>query len=207
MRLLHDLYSDVRTLKGDINTTLDMSCSERQKMYDFIKTSKVLREKNTTDIGKIRELFQKYGYRPPDRDNSVEKDEANSKSVSDNNSDREKMENMTNLPACVEKLALSDPLRMPQLSDFGLSQYAFSRTWNMMHVQPQPDIHKEEPRNSIPVIKEALHVIPKTPKCTLRMDDYVCLTTKLEHFGISEHTMCLNEDYTLALINKTKNKM
>lgn len=35
------------------------------------------------------------------------------------------------------------------------------------------------------------------------MDDFECVTPKLEHFGISEHTMCMNEDYTMALIRKT----
>lgn len=32
-----------------------------------------------------------------------------------------------------------------------------------------------------------------------------CVTPKLEHFGISECTMCLNEDYTVRLKNG-KNK-
>ncbi|KAJ7411758.1 spindle and kinetochore-associated protein 3 [Willisornis vidua] len=36
------------------------------------------------------------------------------------------------------------------------------------------------------------------------MDDYECVTPKFEHFGITEHTMCMNEDYTISLIHKTQ---
>lgn len=38
------------------------------------------------------------------------------------------------------------------------------------------------------------------------MDDFECVTPKLEHFGISEYTMCLNEDYTMGLKNMKKYK-
>ncbi|EHB03327.1 Spindle and kinetochore-associated protein 3 [Heterocephalus glaber] len=33
------------------------------------------------------------------------------------------------------------------------------------------------------------------------MDAFECVTPKLEHFGISEYSMCLNEDYTIGLKN------
>ncbi|KAK2489763.1 hypothetical protein MC885_008688, partial [Smutsia gigantea] len=39
----------------------------------------------------------------------------------------------------------------------------------------------------------------KTPTCTLKMEDFECVTPKLEHFSISEYTMCLNEDATVGL--------
>uniref|UniRef100_A0A8C0GY58 Spindle and kinetochore associated complex subunit 3 n=1 Tax=Chelonoidis abingdonii TaxID=106734 RepID=A0A8C0GY58_CHEAB len=198
MRVLHDLHCEVRTLKGDVNATLDQSRSERQETYDIMKAIKVLMQRNTTDLEKIRELFQKYGYQPLVKDN-----------VSDQaNSDQEKVEDISSFPACIGKTSVpKDPLRNPQLSDFGLSQYAFSRTWDMMDVQPQTNMHKEDSRNRIPTPKQTPYIVPKTPKCTLKMDDYECLTPKLEHFGISEHTMCLNEDYTMALINKNHVKL
>ncbi|XP_044873594.1 spindle and kinetochore-associated protein 3 isoform X3 [Mauremys mutica] len=206
MRVLHDLHCEVRTLKGDVNATLDQSRSERQETYDIMKAIKVLMQRNTTDLEKIRELFQKYGYQPLVKDNSVEdKEEVNHASkVSDQaTSDQERVEDMSSFPACIGKTSVpKDPLRNPQLSDFGLSQYAFSRTWDMIDVQPQTNMHKEDSRNRIPTPKQTPYIVPKTPKCALKMDDYECLTPKLEHFGISEHTMCLNEDYTMALINK-----
>ena len=37
------------------------------------------------------------------------------------------------------------------------------------------------------------------------MDDFECVTPKLEHFGISEYTMCLNDDYTIGLKNVKTN--
>uniref|UniRef100_A0A8C3XIG3 Spindle and kinetochore-associated protein 3 n=1 Tax=Chelydra serpentina TaxID=8475 RepID=A0A8C3XIG3_CHESE len=206
MRVLHDLHCEVRTLKDDVNSTLDQSRSERQETYDFMKAIKVLMQRNTTDLEKIRDLFQKYGYQPLVKDNSVEdEEEVNhaSKVSAQANSDQEKVEDTSSFPACIGKTSVpKDPLRNPQLSDFGLSQYAFSRTWDVMDVQSQTNMHKEDSRNRIPTDKQTPYIMPKTPKCTLKMDDYECLTPKLEHFGISEHTMCLNEDYTMALINK-----
>ena len=38
------------------------------------------------------------------------------------------------------------------------------------------------------------------------MDDFECVTPKLEHFGISEYTMCLNDDYTIGLKNVKTNR-
>ena len=37
------------------------------------------------------------------------------------------------------------------------------------------------------------------------MDDFECVTPKLEHFGVSEYTMCLNDDYTIGLKNVKTN--
>uniref|UniRef100_A0A8C3RP54 Uncharacterized protein n=1 Tax=Chelydra serpentina TaxID=8475 RepID=A0A8C3RP54_CHESE len=179
----------------DVNSTLDQSRSERQETYDFMKAIKVLMQRNTTDLEKIRDLFQKYGYQPLVKDNSGMEEVCK--------------DFYTELfPACIGKTSVpKDPLRNPQLSDFGLSQYAFSRTWDVMDVQSQTNMHKEDSRNRIPTDKQTPYIMPKTPKCTLKMDDYECLTPKLEHFGISEHTMCLNEDYTMALINKNYVKL
>nr|4AJ5_1 Chain 1, Spindle And Kinetochore-associated Protein 3 [Homo sapiens]4AJ5_2 Chain 2, Spindle And Kinetochore-associated Protein 3 [Homo sapiens]4AJ5_3 Chain 3, Spindle And Kinetochore-associated Protein 3 [Homo sapiens]4AJ5_4 Chain 4, Spindle And Kinetochore-associated Protein 3 [Homo sapiens]4AJ5_U Chain U, Spindle And Kinetochore-associated Protein 3 [Homo sapiens]4AJ5_V Chain V, Spindle And Kinetochore-associated Protein 3 [Homo sapiens]4AJ5_W Chain W, Spindle And Kinetochore-associated len=61
MRILYDLHSEVQTLKDDINILLDKARLENQEGIDFIKATKVLMEKNSMDIMKIREYFQKYG--------------------------------------------------------------------------------------------------------------------------------------------------
>ena len=37
------------------------------------------------------------------------------------------------------------------------------------------------------------------------MDDFECVTPKLEHFGVSEYTMCLNDDYMIGLKNVKTN--
>ncbi|NXG27224.1 SKA3 protein, partial [Dromaius novaehollandiae] len=209
VRVLHDLHCEVRTLKGDVNTSLDKSCSERQEIHDFMKASEILMQRNAADLGKIRELFQKYGYKPPVKDSTDEEEEeeevnGQSKVSVQNKSDQEKVDDAPHLPACTEKpLVPRDPLRNPQLSDFGLSQYAFSRSWSAMNGQHPTNAHPENSKKRTPVKTQAPTILPKTPKCMLRMDDYECLTPKLEHFGISEHTMCMNEDYTMALLHKT----
>lgn len=91
----------------------------------------------------------------------------------------------------------------PQLSDFGLERYLISQ----VPLNPPQVVNnqKEEPKMLTPSSKQSLVKVLKTPKCALNMDDFECVTPKLEHFGISEYTMCLNEDYTMELKN-VKNK-
>ncbi|KAM9300142.1 spindle and kinetochore-associated protein 3 [Morus bassanus] len=207
IRVLHDLHCELRTLKEDVNASLGKSCSEKQAIQDFMKASEILMQRNAADLGKIRELFQKYGYKPHVKESTAkEEEEVNSDlTVSvQNKSDEEKADNVPHLPACTEKpLVPKDPLRNPQLSDFGLSQYAFSRPWSAVKGQHSTNAHQENSKNRTPLKTQTPSILPKTPKCMLKMDDYECVTPKLEHFGISEHTMCMNEDYTMSLIRKT----
>ncbi|NWX95764.1 SKA3 protein, partial [Nothoprocta ornata] len=208
IRVLHDLHCEVKALKGDVNASLEKTCSERQEIHDFMKASEILMQRNAADLGKIRELFQKYGYKPPVKDSTDEEEEeennGQSKVSVQSKSGQEKVGDDPHLPACTEKPPVpKDPMRNPQLSDFGLSQYAFSRTWSTRNEQHARNAHQEYPKTRTPLKTQAPSMLPKTPKCMLRMDDYECVTPKLEHFGISEHTMCMNEDYTMALIHKT----
>ncbi|KAM6145909.1 LOW QUALITY PROTEIN: spindle and kinetochore-associated protein 3 [Phoenicopterus ruber ruber] len=207
VRVLHDLHCEIRTLKEDVNASLGKSCSEKQAIHDFMKASEILMQRNAADLGKIRELFQKYGYKPHVKDSTEEeKEDVNSDSMVSvqNKSDEEKADDVPHVPACTEKpLVPKDPLRNPQLSDFGLSQYAFSRPWSAAKGQRARNAHQENPKNRTPLKTQTACILPKTPKCKLKMDDYECVTPKLEHFGVSEHTMCMNEDYTMSLIRKT----
>jgi len=50
--------------KEGANAALDKSASERQEINDFMKASEILMQRNAADLAKIRELFQKYGYKP-----------------------------------------------------------------------------------------------------------------------------------------------
>ncbi|XP_063195394.1 spindle and kinetochore-associated protein 3 isoform X1 [Chroicocephalus ridibundus] len=205
IRVLHDLHCEMRTLKEDVNASLGKSCSEKQAIHDFMKASEILMQRNGADLGKIRELFQKYGYKPHVKDSTEEEEEVNSDlAVSvQNKSDEEKADDRSHLPACTEKPPVpKDPLRNPQLSDFGLSQYAFSRPWSAVKGQHATNAHQENSKNRTLLKTQSPCILPKTPKCMLKMDDYECATPKLEHFGISEHTMCMNEDFTMSLIRK-----
>ncbi|KFU90994.1 Spindle and kinetochore-associated protein 3, partial [Chaetura pelagica] len=207
IRVLHDLHCEIRTLKEEVNASLGKSFSEKQAIHDFMKASEILMQRNAADLGKIRELFQKYGYKPHFKDLTEEKKEAvNSDSVVSvqSKSEEEKSDDVPQLPASAEKpLVPKDPLRNPQLADFGLSQYAFSRPWSAVKGQHATNVPQENASSRTPVKTQTPHTLPKTPKCVLKMDDYECITPKLEHFGISEHTMCMNEDYTMSLIRKT----
>ncbi|NXF40266.1 SKA3 protein, partial [Nyctibius bracteatus] len=206
MRVLHDLHCEIRTLKEDVNASLGKSCSEKQAIHDFMKASEILMQRNAADLGKIRELFQKYGCKLHVKDSTEEEEEeVNSDStVSVQNKSDEEADDVPHLPASTEKPRVpKDPLRNPQLSDFGLSQYAFSRPWSAVKGQHARNAHQENSKNRTPLKTQTPCSLPKTPKCMLKMDDYECVTPKLEHFGISEHTMCMNEDYTMSLIRKT----
>uniref|UniRef100_A0A663LUF1 Spindle and kinetochore associated complex subunit 3 n=1 Tax=Athene cunicularia TaxID=194338 RepID=A0A663LUF1_ATHCN len=201
VRALYDLICEIRTLKVICNK----SCSEKQEIREFLKTSEMLMQRNAADLGKIRELFQKYGYKPHGKDftGNFSWQYINSDStMSVQNKSDKKADDV--LPGCPEKPQVpKDPLRNPQLSDFGLSQYAFSRPWSAVKTQHTTNANQENSRSKTPLKTWPPSILPKTPKCMLKMDDYVCITPKLEHFGISEHTMCMNEDYTMSLIRKT----
>ncbi|KAM6316965.1 spindle and kinetochore-associated protein 3 [Aegotheles albertisi] len=207
IRVLQDLHCEIRTLKEDINASLGKSSSEKQAIHDFMKASEILMQRNAADLGKIRELFQKYGYKPHVKDSTETEEEANDDStVSAQNKSDERADDVPHLPTCTEKPPVpKDPLRNPQLSDFGLSQYAFSRPWSAVKGQHTTYAHRENSKNRTPLKTqtETPRALPRTPKCVLKMDDYECVTPKLEHFGVSEHTMCMNEDYTMSLMRKS----
>lgn len=204
MRVLHDLNSEVRILKDDVNILLDKANLESQENIGFIKATKILMKKNSMDIMKIKEVFQKYGYTPPAKKNSVDEQE-----VTDSKPESSECEcpakpdvkdDLLDSAAAGTSVSEKSP-RSPQLSDFGLERYIVSQ------VLPNPpqavNNQKEEPKILTPFSKYSL---VKTPKCALKMDDFECVTPKLEHFGISEYTMCLNDDYTIGLKNVKTNR-
>ncbi|XP_032908132.1 spindle and kinetochore-associated protein 3 isoform X1 [Catharus ustulatus] len=201
--VLHDLHCKIKAHKEEVRASLDKSCSEEKAIREFMKASEILMQRNTADLGKISELFQKYGYKSRVKESTEEEDEVNSESAMSvqNKSDEEKANDVPHLSASTEKPMLpKDPLRSPQLSDFGLSQLAVSRPWSVVKAQHTASARQQNSKNETPLRLQTPRALPKTPKCKLKMDDYEC---ELEHFGISEHTMCMNEDYTMSLIHKT----
>ncbi|XP_006927219.2 spindle and kinetochore-associated protein 3 isoform X2 [Felis catus] len=207
VRILYDLLSEVQTLKDDVILLLDKASLESQESIGFIKATKVLMKKNSMDIMKITEFFQKYGYNPRAKKSSVDEQE-----ITDSDSESTKHENVQmpdvkdslSNPAIPSTASSEKSPRSPQLSDFGLERYMISQ------VPPNPpqtvNDHEEEPRILTPSSKQSVVKVLKTPKCALKMDDFECVTPKLEHFGISDCTACLNEDYTMGLKNMKENK-
>ncbi|XP_066115115.1 spindle and kinetochore-associated protein 3 isoform X2 [Saccopteryx bilineata] len=206
MRILHDLHSEVRILKDDASILLDKAILESQENIGFIKSTKVLMNKNSADIMKITELFQKYGYNRCAKQSSVGEQEvfdSKPESARDENLQKpDKKDDVSN--PVIPRSSVSEKIPYsPQLSDFGLERYLISQVpANPLH---RVNKAKEEPKILMPAFKQSLVKVLITPKCALNMDNFECVTPKLEHYGISEHTMCLNEDYTVGLKN-IKNK-
>lgn len=95
-----------------------------------------------------------------------------------------------------------DVLRTPQLSDFGLSEMQMKRylagaEW-CSEMPPMPEIRLPQPSLDTPEPPP----MPVTPKCALQMDDAELMTPQMQAFGISEHTMCLINDFTMDLLQK-----
>ncbi|XP_062471204.1 spindle and kinetochore-associated protein 3 isoform X2 [Pezoporus occidentalis] len=207
MKVLGDLCCEVSSLKEAFNASLHKSCSRKQAINEFMKASEILMKRNEEDLEEIRKLFQMNGYKTPVKGSTAEEEEEEVKSdltaSVQNKSDEDKTDDAPDLPAGTEKsLVPADPMRNPRLSDFGLSQYSFYRPWSAVEGQHTTNVHQAN-LNRTPLKALMPCTLPKTPKCKLKMDDYECVTPKLEHFGISEHTMCMNEDYTMSLMHKT----
>lgn len=189
LRVLHALHSEVRTLKDDVSTLLEKARLGSQDSIGFIKATKVLMKKNSVDIMKIREVFRKYGYTPRAKSNSADEPGA-----TDAKPEATEQEDPERPAAAVPGPSVSAPSpRSPQLSDFGLERYMISPA--LPNPPRSANNAQEEPDTLSPFSKQAL---VQSPRCALKMDDFECVTPKLEHFGVSEYTMCLNEDYTVA---------
>ncbi|KAM8804061.1 spindle and kinetochore-associated protein 3 [Rhynchonycteris naso] len=207
MRILHDLHSEVRTLKDDVSILLDKAILESQESIGFIKATKVLMNKNSADIMKITELFQKYGYNRCAKQSSVGEQEvldSKPESAREENLQKPNEKDDVSNPVILRSSVSSEKIPYsPQLSDFGLERYLISQ------FPPNPpqrvNKQKEEPTILTPTSKQSLVKVLKTPKCALNMDGFECVTPQLEHCGVSEHTLCLSEDYTVGLKNG-KNK-
>lgn len=50
--------------KEEVSASLDKSYAEEKAINEFMKASEILMQRNAADLGKISELFQKYGYKP-----------------------------------------------------------------------------------------------------------------------------------------------
>ncbi|XP_006832116.1 PREDICTED: spindle and kinetochore-associated protein 3 [Chrysochloris asiatica] len=195
MKTLCDLQSEVRTLKDDVNILLHKASLQSQESTDFLKATKVLMKRNSVDIIKIREFFQKYGYSPRAEENSVPEHEIIKPKLATCEMQAPDGKCDVSENPVVSSSVSEVPPRSPQLSDFGLERYMIAQ------VVPNPreiNNRKEEPVILTPPTKPSPTKTLKTPKCALKMDDFECMTPKLEHFGISEYTY-LNEDYTMGL--------
>ncbi|XP_041856801.1 spindle and kinetochore-associated protein 3 [Melanotaenia boesemani] len=213
MRAYHELNSEVGNLKVQIQSELAEQKAQENEVSSFIKACKVMEQKVCKDIQTLRTHLEKYGYQAPiqrpvkSKDQEVEaadkveeQDEMNT-SVGDEGSQEEDKEICCSSAQKME-LPFTNVMHTPQLSDFGLSELQLKRAlagseW-CSEVPPMPEM-------SLPHLSLNTPAPPHmaiTPKCTLRMDDDELQTPQMHDFGISEHTMCLNNDFTMDLFQK-----
>ncbi|XP_068121106.1 spindle and kinetochore-associated protein 3 isoform X2 [Hyperolius riggenbachi] len=184
-------------LKSDVQGLIDKNIRKGDELNSFIKICKVLQRRSASDIQQVKETFQKYGYTAPDANTSDRKASSDSADPEGTDEQSDPVESPP-LPAPQKQAAWE--LRAPQLSDFGLSHYQLPTAWEPVNERPQmTKVPEEKPK---PLYKDIRTLnVAKTPKCALTEEaDF----SQIEHFGINDYSTNLNDDYTMALINKKK---
>ncbi|XP_014829791.1 PREDICTED: spindle and kinetochore-associated protein 3-like isoform X2 [Poecilia mexicana] len=208
MRAFHEVNSDVSSLKVQLQAELAEQKQREEEVSNFIKACRVMERRVSKDIHTIRTHLEKYGYQAPSdaetpnnpNDQEAEEDETGLATEEDEGQEEDERTNSTPPPTAVDPFA--DLLRTPKLSDFGLSELQMKRAlggaeW-CAEVPPMPELNLPQPSLRTP----APPPLAMTPKCALRMDDDDLQTPQMRDFGISEDTMCLNNDFTMALFRK-----
>ncbi|XP_056246117.1 spindle and kinetochore-associated protein 3 isoform X2 [Seriola aureovittata] len=219
MRAYHELNCEVGDLKGQIQSQLAQQKAQVNEVSSFIKACRVMEQKVTQDIQVLKGCWEKYGYDAPkdaqrpsnvgqesDAEDQVADENRSKSAEGEEGSGEEAGDDQSSSPVKVGPPPFADVLRTPQLSDFGLSEMQLKRAlagaeW-CSEVPPMPEMSLPHPSLNTP----APPPMPLTPKCALRMDDDELQTPQMHDFGISEHTMCLNNDFTMDLLRKNVEK-
>uniref|UniRef100_A0A8D3A5U3 Spindle and kinetochore associated complex subunit 3 n=1 Tax=Scophthalmus maximus TaxID=52904 RepID=A0A8D3A5U3_SCOMX len=207
MRAYHELNGEVGDLKVRPDGNVTPDSTRASEVSGFIDACRVMQQKVTKDSHALRGHWEKYGYRAPrdtQRPNTGE-NETKSAEKDEEGSQEEAGDDCASSPVGLPPPVI-DALRTPQLSDFGLSEMQLKRTlagaeW-CAEVPPMPEMSLPHPALNTP----APPPMPLTPKCALRMSDDDLQTPQMHDFGITEHTMCLNNDFTMDLLRKNIEK-
>uniref|UniRef100_A0AAY5L8Q0 Spindle and kinetochore-associated protein 3 n=1 Tax=Esox lucius TaxID=8010 RepID=A0AAY5L8Q0_ESOLU len=195
---LHELHSEVRALKVTSNLA--------DNMRSFITKCMVLKQRTTEDIQRLRKHYEIYGYKS-DRLSPTESNSQDSDASAMEDEAELGEEDQVEVEGHQPSVPYVDPMRTPQLSDFGLSKIHLKRACGGTMFS---SVETPTPTRTfhLPSLVSAMQPpIPKTPKCTLRMDeDDELQTPRIVDFGLSEHTMCLNNDFTMDLQCKQSSK-
>ncbi|XP_072261110.1 spindle and kinetochore-associated protein 3 [Pyxicephalus adspersus] len=200
IKLLHELRSEIIGLKTDIQGAIDKVRGKGNELNAIIKICRVLQGRNASDINQVKDTFQKYGYKPTDTsENEVFYENPNPDGAVESNHSTTDPADLPEAPPPMQKQAMLD-LRAPQLSDFGLSHYQLPVVWEPQNDKlPVKNVPEQKPK---PLYKDIRTInVAKTPKCSLTKEEDF---SQIQHFGISEYSSNLNDDYTIALINKKK---
>uniref|UniRef100_A0A3Q1H408 Uncharacterized protein n=1 Tax=Anabas testudineus TaxID=64144 RepID=A0A3Q1H408_ANATE len=200
-------------VQGQVQGHLAQQKAQVNEVSSIINAGRLMEKRITEDIQVLRTHWQKYGYQAPQRPNRNQDpevevaDEDETKSTGEGEGSQEEAGgNCSSTPPQLGPPPFTDMLRTPQLSDFGLSEMQLKRTlagteW-CSEVPPMPEMNLPHPALNTP----APPPMPITPKCALRMDDDELQTPQMHDFGITEHTMCLNNDFTMNLFQKNIEK-
>uniref|UniRef100_A0A672Q5P4 Spindle and kinetochore-associated protein 3-like n=1 Tax=Sinocyclocheilus grahami TaxID=75366 RepID=A0A672Q5P4_SINGR len=194
---LYQLHSEVRALKREVQNQVATHDAASTELRNFVRRCLVLKQRTTEDTDRLKKHNEKYGYRPRNMNgtkdaeklDAADEDEAMGQGICEEAQQSETPEKMQ--PPV-------DQLRTPKLSDFGLSALQFQRV--LGEAEP-PHIAAPVPAVALSPPSFVMNMQPKTPKCSLHMEEDA-LTPRLEDFGISEYTVCWNNDFTMDLFNK-----
>ncbi|XP_037645983.1 LOW QUALITY PROTEIN: spindle and kinetochore-associated protein 3 [Sebastes umbrosus] len=223
IRAYHEVNCDVRNLKGQIQGEVAQQKAQVNEVSSFIKACRVTEQRVTKDIQTLKGHWEKYGYKAPqdtqrptkakdqesedEDEEAADENETKSAGGEEEGGSQEEAGVSHSLSSPTAKPPpFTDVMHTPQLSDFGLCEMAMKRAlagvgW-CPEVPPMPKLSIPHPTLTTP----APPPMPLTPKRALRMDDDELQTPQMSDFGISEHTMCLNNDFTMELFRKNVEK-
>ncbi|XP_076118651.1 SKA complex subunit 3 [Alosa pseudoharengus] len=227
---LHELQSDVRGFKSQIQQELVNSKDERAEGVSFIQTWSEKRQQVKEALDLLSSHLEQYGYKPrqptqkppaagtecgesesqsEDGDEAGEEEEELEQDTGEDDQDAEE-EDGDEHPEQHKDLDQLTPERLapslftvmctPKLTDFGLSELHLQNMLKNYAVAQDPT--PMAPKGLLsPLSAPVQPPVPKTPKCYLKLDEDAP-TPRLEDFGISEYTMRLNNDFTMDLLRK-----
>ncbi|XP_062389439.1 spindle and kinetochore-associated protein 3 [Sardina pilchardus] len=224
---LHELQSDVRGFKSQIQQELVKSKDEREEGVNFIQTWSEKRQQVKEALDLLSSHLEQYGYKPrqptqkppvagsecgesesqseagEEEEEELEQETGEEDQDAEEEDEDEHPEQHKDLDQLTpERLApsLFSVMCTPKLTDFGLSELHLQNMLKNYGVAQDPT--PMAPKGLLsPLSAPVQPPVPKTPKCFLKLDEDAP-TPQLEDFGISEYTMRLNNDFTMDLLRK-----
>ncbi|XP_065104983.1 SKA complex subunit 3 [Paramisgurnus dabryanus] len=205
VQALYQLHSEVRQLKRQVQDQMGTHDATSTDLRTFIRRCLVLKQRTTEDIDRLKKHYEKYGYRPRKarQDNTVTSGTKEVEEQEERELEAEQEDEEMGQEVCEDAPPFVDQQLTPKLSDFGLSSLHFQKVFSEAEaphhatVVPAVAVALSPP----PFVMNMQPPQPKTPKCLLRMEEDAP-TPRLEDFGISEYTMCWNNDFTMDLFKK-----
>uniref|UniRef100_A0A4W4HLN2 Spindle and kinetochore associated complex subunit 3 n=1 Tax=Electrophorus electricus TaxID=8005 RepID=A0A4W4HLN2_ELEEL len=186
VQALHELHSEVRGLKKRVQSQVASHQAGNAELSSFIRACMVVKQRTTEDLDRIRSHYEKYGYKPQEKAFQKTSEEVPGRGLTGVTVEEEEEEAQVRIaaPETPEKTppAADDQMRTPQLSDFGLSTFHLQMVLGnaepsdgvarppALTLSPPPFVMTTEPSQ------------PKTPRCSLRMDEDTRIINLIEKF-------------------------